>query len=85
LFTALAAFDAVFRAENQLWPDSLKEGFNCSHLPRHGVGLVFIRGERMENAGPEGTLVLMAAPAGAVRRFKGIPPHRLPFGGRAAT
>jgi hypothetical protein len=76
-FTALAAFDAVFRAGNQLWPDSLKEGFNCSHLPRHGVGLVSIRGERMENAqatcaGAKGPTRPHGSPARAVRR-KGSP------------
>jgi hypothetical protein len=36
--------------ENQFSPDSLKEGFNCPDLGRHGDQPVFTRGERMENA-----------------------------------
>src|SRR5581483_7150475 len=39
-------------AENELWPDSLKVGFNCRDDCRYGVGPVFIRGERRENGFP---------------------------------
>src|SRR6516225_4870826 len=34
LLAALAAVDAIFRVENQLWPDSLKDSFNCPDLSR---------------------------------------------------
>jgi hypothetical protein len=32
-FAAQAALSAVFRAENQLWPDLLKTSFKCSDSP----------------------------------------------------
>jgi hypothetical protein len=50
LLAACAAQSALFGAETQLWPDSLKEGFNCLGPGKHGVGPVMIRGERIENA-----------------------------------
>jgi hypothetical protein len=50
VFTAaFAALGAFRRAENELWPDSLKVGFNCRNRCRYGVSPVFIRGERREN------------------------------------
>jgi hypothetical protein len=72
LFTALAVFDAVFRAKSQLWPDLLKEGFNCSDLP----DMVFARYSSVVNgwkmrwqvpraSGPP----VLASPAGAVWRL----------------
>src|SRR4051795_2571722 len=40
---------ALFPRENELWPDLLKEGFNCPVLRPDGVPPVFNRGERGEN------------------------------------
>jgi hypothetical protein len=40
---------ALFPRESELWPDLLKEGFNCPDQGPNGVRPVFIRGERMEN------------------------------------
>src|SRR3954467_5316817 len=40
---------ALFPRENELWPDLLKDGFNCPDQRRDGVRPVFIRGERREN------------------------------------
>jgi hypothetical protein len=52
LLAAYAAQSAFSGAETQLWPDLLKEGFNCHDPGKHGVGPVMIRGERIENARP---------------------------------
>jgi len=41
-----------FGAENDFWPDLLKDGFICRDLCPHGVHPVFIRGERRENGFP---------------------------------
>src|SRR6185295_7280526 len=43
---------AFRRAEPELWPDSLKVGFNCRDRCPYGVSPVFIRGERRENEFP---------------------------------
>jgi hypothetical protein len=43
------AQNAVFDAENEISPDSLKEGFNCRHRPYTWFPSRIQRGERMEN------------------------------------
>jgi hypothetical protein len=43
------AQNAVFDAENEISPDSLKEGFNCRDLPHTWFRSRNHRGERMEN------------------------------------
>ncbi|MEH2488093.1 hypothetical protein [Bradyrhizobium sp. AZCC 2230] len=40
---------ALFPRETELWPDLLKDGFNCPERGQDGVRPVFIRGERREN------------------------------------
>jgi hypothetical protein len=46
---ASAVRSAFCGADRQFWADSLKEGFNCPDPGKHGVNLVMIRGEQMEN------------------------------------
>jgi hypothetical protein len=43
------AQNAVFDAENEISPDSLKEGFNCRYPPHTWFPSRIRRGERMEN------------------------------------
>jgi hypothetical protein len=40
---------ALFPRETKLWPDLLKDSFNCPERGPDGVRPVFIRGERREN------------------------------------
>jgi hypothetical protein len=47
---AFAAWRRFVGAENEFWPDLLKEGFNCRDPPSHGDDTVFIRGEWRENS-----------------------------------
>src|SRR4029077_9162692 len=45
---AWAGGAAFCSAENEFWPDLLKDRFICRDLGSHGDHSVFIRGERME-------------------------------------
>ena len=71
-----AARDAFFGAWNDLSPDSLKDGFNCTgSRPHMVIEPVIIRGERMENGSPRLPFRGRAATSAAAnfRKFQQFP------------